>query len=182
MNPPARAVLFLLFGSFLAGPVTLLAEVIDSTASGFSVKSVRLISASTDEVYRSLVKHVDRWWSSDHTWSGSSRALSIDDRAGGCFCEKLEGGGSVRHLTVVFAAPGKTLRMEGGLGPLQSFAVTGELTWKLATEGTFTRVELSYTVGGYRPGGLAVLSPIVDKVLTGQLVRLKNFIEKGNPD
>jgi hypothetical protein len=33
-------------------------------------------------------------------------------------------------------------------------------------------------VGGYAPGGLAAMAPIVDKVLAAQLERLKAFVEK----
>ena len=87
----------------------------------------------------------------------------------------------VKHLDVVFAEPGKFLRMRGALGPLQAMAVTGSLTWKLTKMSSGTEVELTYAVGGYRPGGLQVLAPAVDRVLFSQLTRLKNFIEKGKP-
>jgi hypothetical protein len=36
--------------------------------------------------------------------------------------------GGVRHMQVVYVDPGKTLRMIGGLGPLQSMAATGSMT------------------------------------------------------
>ena len=71
-------------------------------------------------MYNSIVDDVGLWWDSSHTFSGNAENLSIDDKAGGCFCENLENGGSVRHLEVVFVDPGKTLRMIGGLGPLSS--------------------------------------------------------------
>jgi hypothetical protein len=112
-----------------------------------------------------------------HTFSGNADNLSIDDRAGGCFCEKLKNGGSVRHLEVVFADPGKSLRMIGGLGPLQGMAVTGTMTWSLSKADTGTNVKVTYSVGGYRPGGLQKMAPLVDKVMIEQLKRLKEYIE-----
>ena len=40
---------------------------------------------------------------------------------------------------------------------------------------------MTYSVGGYRQGGLESLAPLVDSVLGAQLARLKNFAEKGVP-
>lgn len=157
-------------------------EVVDSSAVGFTVRDTMVVAATPDKVYHDLAAEVGKWWSSDHTFSGNSRNLSIEDKAGGCFCEKLENGGSVRHLTVVFAEPGKYLRMIGGLGPLQAMAVIGSLTWSLAQAQKGTRVELTYTVGGYTPGGLQHLAPIVDRVLLEQFQRLKRYVETGAPE
>jgi hypothetical protein len=173
--------------SFLAIALSLLylgtarADVIDSSAHGFTVKNTTHIGANADDVYRHLLE-VGKWWNPSHTFSGNSENLSIETTANGCFCEKLEGGGTVRHLVVVFAAPGKTLRMAGALGPLQSMAVSGSLTWSLSKAENGTTLELMYTVGGYRPGGLQSLAPIVDKVLLNQLLRLKSYVERGTPD
>jgi len=38
---------------------------------------------------------------------------------------------------------------------------------------------MSYSVGGYRQGGLEALAPAVDSVLGAQLRRLKSFVENG---
>ena len=40
-------------------------------------------------------------------------------------CEKLPNGGGVRHMEVVYAAPGKALVMSGELGPMQVMAAAG---------------------------------------------------------
>jgi hypothetical protein len=125
-----------------------------------------------------LLRDVGRWWDPAHTYSGKAENLSLDGRAGGHFLEMLENGGSIIHMTVVYAAPGKTLRLVGGLGPLQAFAVNGSMTWQFEPEGAGTRVEVIYVVGGYMPGGLQKMAPAVDKVLGEQLQRLKIFIEK----
>ena len=157
------------------------AEVVESSAAGFSVKSVARIAASPDRVYAALVQEVGRWWDPVHTYSGDARNLSIDPRPGGCFCERLGEQGGVQHLSVVFVAPRQRLRLTGGLGPLQDTGVSGSLTWELAGKDAVTEVTVSYVVGGFRPGGLQALASPVDSVLNGQLQRLKNFVEGRAP-
>jgi hypothetical protein len=166
---------FILFLNVLHG------EVVDSSSNGFTVKNIIKISASPDQVYKSIID-VGSWWSSDHTYSGNAKNISIEDKAGGCFCEKLESGGSVRHMVVLFTEPGKTIRLSGGLGPLQSMGVTGSLTFSISKSGSETELEMIYTVGGYTPGGLQSLASPVNFVLSEQLARLKSFIENGKPE
>lgn len=87
----------------------------------------------------------------------------------------------MRHLTVVFVSPGKLIRFEGGLGPLQPMAIAGSMTWKFEPAEKGTAVELRYFVGGYNPGGFKDLAPVVDSVLRSQLERYKRFADTGNP-
>lgn len=155
------------------------ADVVDSAAGGFTVKVTVNIHAAPAEVYRRLVNNIGDWWNPAHTFSGDAHNLSIDDRPNGCLCEKLPNGGSVRHLEVIYVQPGKLLRMTGGLGPLQSLAVAGVATFTIAPEADGTRLELTYSVGGYSAGGLNFLSQPVDMVLTEQMKRLKNYVETG---
>jgi len=162
----------------LAGLSSVRAEVKDSSADGFTIQDSVIIAENPNDVYNSIVDDVGLWWDSSHTISGNAENLSIDDKAGGCFCEKLENGGSVRHLEVVFVEPGKTLRMIGGLGPLQSMAVTGSMTWSLSKTDDGTNVKVIYCIGGYRPGGLQKIAPLVDKVIFEQLTRLKVYMKK----
>ena len=163
-----------------AGPAR--AEVIDASETGFLVKSEESIGAAPHRIYTALIERVDRWWDPDHTFSGDSRNLSIDPKAGGCFCERLPGNGSVQHLTVVMLSPGKEARFTGALGPLQQDGLAGSLIWKLTEADGGTRVELTYSLGGYRPGGLRGLAAPVDGVLRGQLSRLKRYVETGRPN
>lgn len=158
------------------------AEVVDADALGFTSRNTAVVPASPAAVYERLVGDVGSWWSSDHTFSGDAANLRIDDGAEGCFCEKLPGGGVVRHLTVVHAAPGKLLRLRGGLGPLQGAAVTGAMSWELAPSGLGTAVTLTYAVGGYAPGGLDAWAPAVDRVVGEQLDRLARFVTTGSPE
>ena len=45
--------------------------------------------------------------------------------------EKLPDGGFVRHLQIVYYQPGKSLRLTGGLGPLQELGVHGSLVFSV---------------------------------------------------
>jgi len=83
-------------------------------------------------------------------------------------------------MQVVYVESGKTLRMIGGLGPLQSMAATGSMTIGLSSAGTGTKLELTYAVTGYAPGGMSNLAVPVDLVLTQQFTRLKNYVEHGD--
>jgi len=156
------------------------AEVVDSSAAGFTVRESVTVEATAERAYTSVVQDIGKWWDSSHTYSGKSENLSIDATAGGCFCEKLPGGG-VRHMVVVLAIPGKFLRLSGALGPLQALAVTGSMTWTFTTDAEKTKLEVSYAVGGYSPGGLQKIAPAVDRVLAEQLERYVRFVETGKP-
>jgi uncharacterized protein YndB with AHSA1/START domain len=165
----------------LLGPGRGGAAVVDSSRAGFLVRNEAVVHAPPDSVYRTLTGRIGAWWDPEHTFSGDARNLSLDATAGGCFCETLPDGGGVRHLTVVFASPGRRLRLVGALGPLQGAGVAGSLTWSLTQAPDGTKVELDYSVGGNFPGGLAALAPLVDAVLGGQLSRLRHFVETGRP-
>lgn len=158
------------------------AEVTNAKPQGFIVTSEARIAAPPSEVYAALVSDIGHWWHPAHTFSGDAGNLSIDARAGGCFCERLAREGSVQHMEIVFAAPGKLLRMRGGLGPLQGLAVAGSMDWQLHEEESGTRLELRYSVGGYLPDGLDAWARPVDSVLVEQLGRLKEYIETGSPE
>ena len=159
----------------LLASVCVLAAVVESSPAGFQVKHTQVITAKPDAVWNSVIA-VDRWWSSEHTYSGKASNLRLEPRAGGCFCETLPDGGGVVHMTVVQVRPNRTLVLSGGLGPLQSGGVAGAMTFQIAPEGDGSRLTLTYNVGGYYPGGLAPLAPIVDKVVGEQFGRLVALI------
>ena len=165
----------------LAFPALARAEVVETTAYGFFVRQEATIDAAPDKVYRALAGEVGRWWNPEHTFSGDAANLSIDARPGGCFCEKLPDGGGVEHLTVAYVAPNKVLRLRGALGPLQAHGLAGSLTWRLGAAGAATKVELTYSVGGYMQGGFDKMAPAVNFVLGEQLARLKSYVETGKP-
>jgi len=162
--------------------VPLRGEVIESTAAGFLVRNTAAINAPPAKVYAALTDGIGGWWDPAHTFSHNARNLSVDAKPGGCFCERLPDGGGVQHMSVVYASPGKLLRLTGAIGPLQEAALAGTMTWNLSEAGGGTAVELTYTVGGFRAGGFRDLPTVVDGVLRGQLARLKALVETGRPD
>lgn len=160
------------------------AEVKATSDSGFNIVHISSVAATPDEIWKRLLAPKD-WWNKAHSWSGSSAGFYIDAQANGCFCElfqekgadgKLKTVGSVEHMRVIFAQPGKVLRMQGALGPLQSEAVLGTLTVAMepAKDGKATKVSFSYVVGGYMRYKVAEIAPAVDKVLGEQF---KNMIQ-----
>jgi len=151
------------------------------TPNGFLVKFEVSVNAPAAKVYDALVGQIGSWWDSEHTYSGDAKNLSIDARPGGCFCEKLPNGGGIEHARVIYVAPREVLRLSGALGPLQASGVVGTLTWKLTGDGDHTRIQLSYSAGGFIDGGFEKIAPAVESVIRGQLDRLKQFAETGKP-
>jgi hypothetical protein len=155
------------------------AEVTDRSAAGFEVVEKATVAASGGKVWEALMRPA-RWWSSQHTFSGDAKNLYIDPA--GCFCERLKKG-AVRHMDIVYADGGTTLRFAGAIGPLQTTGAMGHLAFVLKPNGETTDITLSYDVGGYGKGGLAEeYATPVDRVLGEQLARLKKYLETGKPD
>ena len=154
------------------------AEVKAASDSGFNSVHIATVNATPEEIWSRLLTPKD-YWNKAHSWSGSSAGFYIDAQANGCFCElfqeadangTLKTVGSVEHMRVIFAHPGKVLRMQGALGPLQSEAVMGTLTVAMepAKDNVGTRVSFSYVVGGYMRYKISEIAPAVDKVLGEQ--------------
>ena len=151
------------------------------TPTGFLVKFDVTVNAPAAKVYDALVGQVGSWWNPEHTYSHDAKNLSIDPRPGGCFCERLPNGGGMEHLRVVYIAPPQVVRFSGALGPLQASGVAGSMTWKLTGDGDHTRIQLSYSVGGFIDGGFEEIAPAVEAMLREQFDRLKLLIETGKP-
>lgn len=156
------------------GAATSRAEVRETRENAFTIESIATTSATPAEVYRAIGS-VSEWWDPEHTWSGSSKNLSLELQAGGCYCERLADGGSIQHGRVIYAQPGVMVRLDSPLGPLQDMPVTGVLTFKLAPDGTGTRITMTYRVAGAFTLEAGKLAPIVDQVLGTQLERLKAY-------
>ncbi len=154
------------------------AEVVDADRVGFTTRVSVVVDAPRTEVWRAATDLVHAWWIDSHTVSGNAANLYLEAVPQGCFCERLESGGGVTHLTVTFVNPAVMLRLTGALGPLGLLGTDGNLVWEFEDEGTGTRVTWTYVVGGYAPGGLAEYAPAVDRVLAGQLEQLRAFVEQ----
>lgn len=153
------------------------AEVVAQSDAGFVTRTAVTVKADPAATWLALIAPAG-WWNAEHTYSGDARNLYIDTQATGCFCEKLpptkdapagSRPGSIEHMHVIYAAPARVLRMSGGLGPLQSEAVTGTLTITLKPVEGGTRVLWEYVVGGYMRMKVTELAPLVDKVLAEQV-------------
>ena len=156
------------------------AAVKDSSHDAFTLARTIDVAAAPDRVYGSPID-IAKWWNSEHTYSGEAPNLTLAARLGGCFCERLKTGG-VEHLRVVFDAAGKTLRLKGGLGPLQSSA-DGLATLSIAPNPSGgSTLSFTYRVWGYQPpDGLASIAGAVDSVWADALSRLKRHVETGSP-
>lgn len=167
----------------LAAPAA--AEVVDPTETGFVSRLAVEVKAAPADVWKSLIAP-NLWWNKAHSYSGDAANLYLDAQAGGCFCEKLPLGkdaapnsrtGSAEHMRVIYAAPGRVLRLSGGLGPLQSEPVGGVLTITLKPTVAGTRILWEYVVGGFMRYKVAEIAPAVDKVMAGQLASLAAHID-----
>jgi hypothetical protein len=76
-------ILFAALGPFTGG-AAIAAAVISSAPGGMVVRSTVEVPVAPDAVYDALTAGVGDWWPGSQTWSGNSRNLSIDARAGEC--------------------------------------------------------------------------------------------------
>lgn len=159
-----RASLGLLFAA-VAAPAH--AEVISSGENGFVIEAAAKSALNPESVWTRLVQP-SLWWSSAHSWSGNAANMSIDPRAGGCFCERWEGG-SAEHGRVIHSVDGKMLRISAPLGPLQAMAVNGVLTFELEPAKAGTMIRMRFIVGGNFGMDARSIAPAVDGVLRKQL-------------
>ena len=164
----------------MAWGVAASAEVTRATDDSFVSRHEVVVKASPKEVWLALIAPAT-WWTSEHTWSGNAKNLTLVPQAGGCFCETIpevdEPGrftleGSVEHMRVVQAYPETALRMVGNLGPLQSEPVTGVLTIAISKVDKGTRIVWEYNVGGPMRYEVPVISKAVDGVMGVQLAAL----------
>jgi len=176
-----RLVCLLIVPQLLLAATTAAAAVVEAGADHLVLNYTLPVKATPAKAYAATVD-IAHWWSPDHTYSGDSKNLRIEARAGGCFCEQLKNG-SVEHLRVVLAMPGQMLRLSGGLGPLQSGAISGTLTfeYKGGKDGN-SAVAVSYLISGYFGGGLDKLGGAVDDVLGSQLQRLQRLVDSGSAE
>lgn len=153
------------------------ATIVDQATNGFTVENSQWVPTDPDTSWKAFVDDVGKWWPADHTWWGDASKLSISQEAGGCFCE-IDGARQAWHMAVVFVDPGKTMRMTGGLGPLQGMGLSGALEWRFAEEKGGTRITLWYRAGGYTPDDLGKFVPVIDQVQGLQLGGLAEYLRK----
>jgi hypothetical protein len=151
------------------------AEVTAADDDGFQIRIIRTVQVELNEIDGAIIRHVSDWWDPAHTFSGDSQNLSMDLEHRR-FSEALPDGGFVSHMEIVHYTPRKTLRLLGGLGPLQEMGLHGALTFQWKKQEDSTIVTLTYNVTGYASDGLQSLAPVVDGVLAAQLDRLCAYV------
>ncbi len=152
------------------------AEVQSSGPHGFALETTLVVPAAPAETYAALGR-IGEWGNPGHSYSGDAANMTLELRAGGCFCETIPAdGATVEHMRVVYARPGRALRLHGGLGPLQAEGVAGALTWELKPVPGGTEVTQTYVVGGHIRGGAEAYAAPVDHVLSEQLSRLRDYL------
>jgi hypothetical protein len=158
------------------------AKVLRAGPTGFVVEHKLELRTDAKTAYDAFTD-VGAWWSSDHSFSGDAKNITIDAKRGGCWCEALPNGGFVKHMDIVHAAPGSMLVFSGGLGPLQFMGVAGSMTvsFQQAKSASATTVTVHYDVGGRDDKDFAEISDAVDGVLAEQIARYANFVKNGKP-
>ncbi|MCW0234443.1 MAG: SRPBCC family protein [Ferrovibrio sp.] len=157
------------------------AEVSEAASDHFLIGFSARVEAPPAKVYVALGE-VARWWSAEHTWSGTAANLSLKAEAGGCFCERWAAG-SAEHGRVVMALKNELLRLDAALGPLQERAVNGVLSFSLQPmDDGATRLDVDYRVNASSGSGLEQIAPAVDNVLAMQIDRLLRYIDTGSAD
>jgi len=172
----ATALACALFASPLAH-----AEVAASGPGAFLIQAEAETTASPEQAWRALGR-LNRWWNSSHTYSGDAARMSVDLRAGGCWCERWDGQ-SVEHGRVVLVMERqgvRTLRFNTALGPLQELGVSGVLTFTIAPHASGAKITMTYRVAGDAGLGLDQIAPLVDTVLMEQFGRLTRFSSSGS--
>jgi hypothetical protein len=155
------------------------ADVVSSQEGGAVIRETFTVHAPAARVFEAMI-HPGPWWNAGHTFSRNAANLYVDTGANGCLCEHLPGGGFVRHLNVVYFAPGQEIRFEGGMGPMQTTGTSGHMSWAVSEAAGVTTVTWTYAVGGYFPGGFVAFAPRIDGMLGEQTSRLKTFLETGH--
>lgn len=177
------AIAALLFAVVFA-PLSAHGEVTSAGPGAFLIEAEAEVAASPEQTWRALGR-LPRWWSSPHTYSGDASNLSLDVRAGGCWCERWPGGQSVEHGRVVLVMEHegvRTLRMVAALGPLQSMGVNGVLTYTVEPHANGAKITMTYRVSGDPGLSLNQVAPLVDQVMMEQFARLARFSASGSPE
>jgi uncharacterized protein YndB with AHSA1/START domain len=164
--------------SMMATPCA--AEVLSAGEHGFEVQQSVNLVAPQDHAY-SAFGQIGQWWNNEHTYSGDGKRMSLQLRAGGCFCEPLDNGGGIEHMRVTFVQPGERVVLTGSLGPLLYEATSGVMDVKFERIAGGSRVTMNYRAAGFAKGGAAAMAPLVDQVLGDQLKRYRIFAAGGAP-
>lgn len=160
--------------------ITAQAAVTHADAASLQIEHRIIVHTDAPTSFEGL-RHIERWWSGEHTYSGDASRLKLDARAGGCWCE-VWAEGEIEHGRVLYLKRDAQLRIDGALGPLQGLAVNAVLDFSLTQGKDGTQIDLVYRVNGSAASKLDTLAPVIDKVLGEQLQRLQAHLEPQAPN
>ncbi|MGH8030341.1 MAG: hypothetical protein ACREO3_10445 [Arenimonas sp.] len=147
------------------------ASVESATADGFLVRHEVMVPVDSKTAFAELV-HPEHWWNDAHTWSGSAANLSLDPRAGGCWCERWAKG-EAEHGVVIRVVRDESLRVRAAFGPLQDMALNGVFDLTLSHVEGGTKIVATYRINGPASANLDKLAAPVDGVIGEQVERLR---------
>ncbi len=180
-NRAAMAAVVLILAIHLLVPGRAGADVVQSTAAGFTLEHTLVLPVSPEVAYSVMTGDISGWW--DHTFSDSPKALYIEPRPGGGFYEIFDDSGDgVLHATVNAAHRGRLLRFTGPLG-LAGSAVIFVTTYRyeLGAEGSVVKVTIDAS-GSIKEGWDGVVDGVWKHFLFDQLkpyVESGRYLEKG---
>jgi hypothetical protein len=167
--------LLLFSGLILAAPAN--AVVVGASSHGFELRHTVDLPVAPAQALAAFGQ-VGSWWSKDHTYSGDAARLSLHLRPGGCWCERLDGGGGVEHLRVAYYQPGQRVVLTGGLGPLLFEGTSGVMDVQAKKTPAGSQLVINYRVAGFARGNGTEMALAVDQVLRTQAERLRVFASK----
>jgi hypothetical protein len=165
---------WLLALAMVTAPAIARAEVVSAGSHGFEIRHAVQVVIPQPAAFDAFAQ-LPAWWNKEHTYSGDSANLSLSLTPGGCFCERLPGGGGIEHMRVAYVVPGEQAVLTGSLGPLLYQATSGVMDVKVERIAGGSRLTLVYRVAGFAAGGAETLAPLVDQVLGDQVARYRKF-------
>ena len=157
------------------------AEVVSSGPNGFEVRHQAAVAVPPDRLWAAFAD-IGRWWNGEHSYSGDAANMTLELRAGGCFCEATpKNKGGIEHMRVAYVAPGERAVLTGGLGPLLFEATAGVMDIQIKPAGAGSSLTLTYRAAGFARGNAAELAKPVDNVLAEQVRRLMAVASGAKP-
>jgi hypothetical protein len=154
------------------------ATVVGADSHGFEVRHTIDVPMPPAQALAAFGQ-VGSWWSKEHSYSGNAARLSLELRPGGCWCERLDGGGGVEHMRVALYQPGERIVLTGGLGPLLFEATSGVMAVRAIKIKSGSQLVINYRAAGFARGNGTEMALGVDQVLREQVERLRLFAGKG---
>lgn len=146
------------------------AKVVHSAPDHFTLKHEAISTIPPKALWKKLIKP-QTWWHPDHTYSGSSKNLSLKAKAGGLWKEVWPEG-SVIHGEVLYIKKGEQLRLSAPFGPLQEMAVTDVWTITISPHENGSKIVFDEVANGTAASGLDELAKAVDFVKQEAIERL----------